>query len=331
MPREDPMALRRQKELEEAQAADRATRAKKEKPKTKEERRAERQAEVEARRKKEAKVRAEAAALSEQRAAELRQAAANGNLEAVTRMVDGDGVTTPSYPIDGATDEGITPLMKAAMYGHADVGQVLIDAGADVELHDERGRTALMLASLNGEAGVIANLLAAGAQPAGAGVLASRTGASDDGRTALMLAAAGGHAESVQLLLGAGAPCYDVDGRGLTALQIAQAQGHEEVVQILSVYMALHPRPAPGAWRKVRRVRAAAHSASAFGGNGRTTTFGRLIKDGTFGASMLSWLNSAAANTAKLARQLTRKFTTSFSSRKQEASSTNSTSSLRKV
>jgi hypothetical protein len=109
-------------------------------------------------------------------------------------------------------------------------------------------------------------LLRAGAKPAGAGVLASRSeGATDNGRTALMLAANSGHTEAVRLLLEAGAPFRDVDRNGCSSVELARMAGHDHVVKLLEEYAAAHPYVAPSGWKKVRGLRNATAATSAFG------------------------------------------------------------------
>jgi ankyrin repeat protein len=47
---------------------------------------------------------------------------------------------------DGAPTAARTPLMYAAMYNHAGVTKALLDAGANADLKNSRGHTALDLA-----------------------------------------------------------------------------------------------------------------------------------------------------------------------------------------
>ena len=76
-------------------------------------------------------------------------------------------------PIDGLPGDSETPLMTAASYGDAEVTQVLIDAGADLEARASAdaggvpGGTALMHAAVFGMTKVLDLLVKAGAQPHG--------------------------------------------------------------------------------------------------------------------------------------------------------------------
>lgn len=73
-------------------------------------------------------------------------------------------------PVNGNLEESETPLMTAASYGDADVAQVLIDAGADLErlaAPDAGGvprGSALMHAAVFGMTDVLDALVSAGAQ-----------------------------------------------------------------------------------------------------------------------------------------------------------------------
>jgi ankyrin repeat protein len=102
------------------------------------------------------------------------------------------------------------------------------DAPGVVEVQNTR---AFVLASLNGDAGTVRDLLAGGAN-----VNALRSGGMGslpDGATALMAAAANGHIEVVKLLLGAKA---NVEARAKyreTALILAAREGRAEVVEAL--------------------------------------------------------------------------------------------------
>jgi ankyrin repeat protein len=59
---------------------------------------------------------------------------------------------------------GATALTWAAHRGHTDVVQVLLDTGVDVNVRNQGGYTALMIAEFNGYPEVVKRLKAAGAQ-----------------------------------------------------------------------------------------------------------------------------------------------------------------------
>lgn len=82
--------------------------------------------------------------VTDDRGNELRKACAGGSMDDVMRMVGETG--DAAYPINHQSDDGLTPLMKASMYGQADIVTALLSAGAAVDLIEGHGRTALMLA-----------------------------------------------------------------------------------------------------------------------------------------------------------------------------------------
>lgn len=92
---------------------------------------------------------------------------------------------------------GVTPLMRAAASGSAELVRLLLDRGSRVnDLTGYRERTALMLAAERGEVEIVALLLEHGAF----------VNARDrDGWTPLLLAVDGGHRPAVERLLAAGA------------------------------------------------------------------------------------------------------------------------------
>lgn len=112
----------------------------------------------------------------------LMWAAAAGNTEAMQLLIDAGAdvnqassrIAAPEVEPDrqqggfvyAEIPEGrLTALHFAAREGEQDAAQVLIDAGADLDLGDGYGTTPLVLATLNGHLGIAANLLEAGADP----------------------------------------------------------------------------------------------------------------------------------------------------------------------
>jgi ankyrin repeat protein/cytochrome c551/c552 len=118
---------------------------------------------------------------------------------------------------------GSTPLMYAALYGDADCVRRLLKSGADSNLRNDAGATALMWATDDAEKTRV--LLEGGADPN------LRSG---EGRTALMMAA--GRFSSgavVRLLLDHGADPLALSPQGQSAARVAALAGDEDVLRIL--------------------------------------------------------------------------------------------------
>ena len=139
-----------------------------------------------------------------------------GDHAAAARLVDKTRVNARDH-------EGVTPLMHAATLGDARMVQLLLDAGADVNLSSGAGATALMRAAGDQEKARL--LLASGAEV---------NARSEMGRTPLLIAATfAGNVESVRLLLNAGATVTDQDQFGETCLTSAAKRGDAEMVEEL--------------------------------------------------------------------------------------------------
>ena len=112
-----------------------------------------------------------------------------------------------------------------AMWEDLAVCQVLIDAGADIEVKDKEGRSPLHRVSILGNFAIVKMLV-----KAGAGVCVTDT----EGDTCLTLAAYHGHTETVRYLVSV--PEVDVnhsEDENFTALHIAAQNNHAEVVEVL--------------------------------------------------------------------------------------------------
>ena len=121
--------------------------------------------------------------------------------------------------------DGTTALLWATYHASPEMISVLLKAGADPNVANQFGVTPLLQASRYGDAATIRTLLAAGATP-------SR--AERDGETPLMAAARTGDVVSIQLLLDAGADVNAVDAlQHETALMWATAEGHAAAVDVL--------------------------------------------------------------------------------------------------
>lgn len=98
---------------------------------------------------------------AKRRAADLWEAASYGTAQAVTELCS--SFQAPMYINEGTGQGATTPLMAAVQAGRSDVVHILLDAGADADAVDARGRTALMHAAACGEAGLFGPLMARGA------------------------------------------------------------------------------------------------------------------------------------------------------------------------
>jgi ankyrin repeat protein len=85
----------------------------------------------------------------------------------------------------------VLPLHSASSGGHAEIVELLLEAGAEPDARQRHGWTPLQAAAQNGDARSLEALLAAGADP---------TLRNDDGLSAADLAGAGGHDELVARL-----------------------------------------------------------------------------------------------------------------------------------
>jgi ankyrin repeat protein len=123
--------------------------------------------------------------------------------------------------IDGydINNQYYTYLTRATGNGHFEIVKLLLDAGADPDIPDERGRTPLMIASKKGYDQIIKLLIKKGAN------LETQD---SKGWTPLIHASHRGQVEIVKLLLTAGADInmglilVNVGGNQLTMLQITE-------------------------------------------------------------------------------------------------------------
>jgi ankyrin repeat protein len=130
----------------------------------------------------------------------------------------------PDADPNQSTADGKSALMLAAQQGDADMVARLIAAGADINATNPNGGTPLMYASLGGNPEVTAQLLAAGARPGEKAKL---------GWTALAVAAVKGRTDVIRVLLEAGADQQVQDTYGWTPLMRAADSRRLEVVRVL--------------------------------------------------------------------------------------------------
>jgi len=139
---------------------------------------------------------------------------------------------------------GCTPaLVGSAIRGDANSVKTLLDKGADVNVRDADGNTALDWAAGEGQLEIVKILLDKGADVNVKGML---------GFTPLMAATTHGHTEIVKILLDRGADVNAISGTtafswtaydgsssesgiygGLTALMIAARDGYADIVKLL--------------------------------------------------------------------------------------------------
>tara|TARA_Y100000816_G_scaffold280086_1_gene253074 strand:+ start:761 stop:2302 length:1542 start_codon:yes stop_codon:yes gene_type:complete len=152
----------------------------------------------------------------------LSMASSYGHLEVVQILLAaGADVNKKNNDILGWSN----PLYGAADEGYVDTVQCLLDAGADVNSIGGKDRnTALLIAVKEKYLNVVQALLTAGANVN----LTNKYGESP-----LLCASDNGHVEMVQALLGAQSDVNKADNAGQTPLIMASRKGHLEVVRIL--------------------------------------------------------------------------------------------------
>ena len=88
----------------------------------------------------------------------LLRAASAGNADTVRTLL-----ASPNVDVNGIDENGNTPLMLAARFGHDEVVTVLLISKADLKAKNDEGKTALMLASEGGHDETVRALTQAGA------------------------------------------------------------------------------------------------------------------------------------------------------------------------
>jgi ankyrin repeat protein len=152
---------------------------------------------------------------------ELHEATATGQLERVKNFVEKNPQLAKSYSPDG-----FPVFALAAVFGHKEVAEYLLEKGAEVNATATNGTgyNALTGAVASGHTLIVSWLLANGAEPN------YRYGA---GYSPLLTAAANGHLGIVSILLASGADLHAKTNDGKTALSFAEERGHGEVAEFL--------------------------------------------------------------------------------------------------
>lgn len=179
----------------------------------------------------------------------LDQAARDGNLPEVKRLVDG-GADPNEQNKWGTT--ALTGASGGSTLTHTEIVRYLVAHGARVNKRVADGTTALNEASFWGNIETVRILLAANADV---------NAAKDNGYTPLLSAASRGHIEIVSVLISAGADLNrQTRSGGLTALHLASSAGYRDIVKLLI---------AAGARQDIKNIRGETYSDVA----GRTEGF----------------------------------------------------------
>eukprot|EP00439_Symbiodinium_sp_Y106_P012395 s4831_g1.t2 len=135
----------------------------------------------------------------------------------------------PQNPDSRGYHGKLTPLCEAAFAGHIEAVQLLLEASADKEKRDGRGRTPLQWAAEAGQREMVKLLLQAGAdKDKSPGLPVPGTG------TPLQVVCSTGDVEIARLLIEAGADKEKVSRPAPnTPLQIACSKGYEDLVKLL--------------------------------------------------------------------------------------------------
>ncbi|HEY4255464.1 MAG TPA: ankyrin repeat domain-containing protein, partial [Chlamydiales bacterium] len=131
--------------------------------------------------------------------------------------------------LESKDHEGSTPLLLAANHGKA-VCEILLKAGANLEVPDSKGNTVLHIAAFNGKTDIV-QLFAANK-----GLLEAKN---KQGLTPLFLAAYSGHRATCEILLKAGANVECTNSNGRNVLHIAVFNGKTETVQLFAANKGL--------------------------------------------------------------------------------------------
>ncbi len=187
----------------------------------------------------------------------LIQAASKGDIASVEKLLKNGGANVINKRSEHG---GVTALHNACFWGRTHAVEILLNAGADIEMTDESGDTPLHNACINGHPDIVAILLGKGAifscnnfdetplhnacSRGNADIVEiflkklQTTGASvdstdDNGTTPLHNACMEGHVDIVEMLLKAGANVNAANHAGYTPLRLACEGSHVNIVKML--------------------------------------------------------------------------------------------------
>ena len=146
------------------------------------------------------------------------KAAQEDNLEALTNLIAGRDVNLRDKR------SGTTALEHAVRNANREMVQLLLSAGATVNLTNATGETVLMMLDADATSDLVWDLINAGA----------KVNLKDEGdNTALMQAAGANNLEALKALLDAGAEVEAKNKHGQTALMLAASEGSVNAVRAL--------------------------------------------------------------------------------------------------
>lgn len=148
----------------------------------------------------------------------LAAAAARNDVAAVQRL------TAAGVNVDATGVRGMTPLIWAGLAEAGDGFTALLEAGADPNRRDDRGRFGVFVAAASSDPGMLRSAMRHEGNPSLPG---------PTGWTPLMAAVRGGLAENAVALVEAGAALNATDGLGRTALHHAVLRRRADLVKLL--------------------------------------------------------------------------------------------------
>mmetsp|Transcript_17807 Transcript_17807/g.58577 ORF Transcript_17807/g.58577 Transcript_17807/m.58577 type:complete len:229 (-) Transcript_17807:912-1598(-) len=137
----------------------------------------------------------------------------------------GEEIRIPLSCVNEACVESPSFLFAAAAEGQADLVKALLQCGADMNVANEDGDTALHVSAYNGHVEIVRELVRAGSSPASS---------NNYGATPLHAAASGGRVEVVHELIKLGSVLHAEDKTGFTAADHADAAGYSELASMLT-------------------------------------------------------------------------------------------------
>ncbi|EWY40129.1 hypothetical protein N825_03305 [Skermanella stibiiresistens SB22] len=138
-----------------------------------------------------------------------------------------DSVIQAGRDLDYELPDGKTALMLASEQGNSAAVRKLLTAGAAPNARSRNGGTALMYAASIGNNAIVRSLIQSGGAVNSMNV---------EGKTALMAAASRGQVDTVRILLESGANIGTTSIHGRNALSYAQEGGHRAVVDLLNSF-----------------------------------------------------------------------------------------------